>query len=200
MPRGNELVYGRYIKMIKLYYGKGECYLEDNSVIAGVQIEYFGKITIEDRTSDSFVISASNSTIIIFPIRKYQPLKELFSYVGEFKIKKVILAGLDGKRVSSSIIKDMDYSYLLNVKAEDLTTASKDINSQYVYRAKRSKTSVDKDIIQNLDTSKDKVKLYLKDGTQYNGKFHIHKNGKIMSGSTHTKDSVILKKQGINVS
>ena len=73
--------------MAKLYYGNGNCTIE-GSEIRGVEIRYRGAIEIEDKTSDSFVITHQNNGILIFPIGE-GTLNELFDYVGEFKIISV---------------------------------------------------------------------------------------------------------------
>ena len=64
--------------MAKLYYGGGNCSIE-GSEIRGVQIRYKGAIEIEDKTSDSIVISHQGNGILIFPIGE-GTLNELFDY------------------------------------------------------------------------------------------------------------------------
>ena len=53
---------------MKLYYGNGNCSIEEGSEIRGVQIRYRGAIEIEDKTSDSFVITHQKNGILVFPI------------------------------------------------------------------------------------------------------------------------------------
>ena len=51
--------------MNKIYYGKGNCSLEGDG-IAGLQINYFGKIQITDKTPPDCHIVAENNIILIF--------------------------------------------------------------------------------------------------------------------------------------
>ena len=99
--------------MAKLYYGNGNCSIESGgSEIRGVEIRYRGAIEIEDKTSDSFVITQQNSGILIFPIGE-GTLNDLFDYTGEFKILSVIVADNNAEKVSTSIHRMMDYTELI---------------------------------------------------------------------------------------
>ena len=101
--------------MAKLYYGNGSCTIE-GSDIRGVEIRYRGAIEIEDKTSDSFVISHQGNGILIFPIGE-GTLNELFDYNGEFRILSVIVADNNAAKVPTSIHRMMDYTELLETKA-----------------------------------------------------------------------------------
>ena len=57
--------------MAKLYYGNKNCSIE-GSDIRGVQIRYNGAIKIEDKTSDSFVITHQNNGILIYKLNTYK--------------------------------------------------------------------------------------------------------------------------------
>ena len=92
--------------MAKLYYGGGNCTIE-GSDIRGVEIRYKCAIEIEDKTSDSFVITQQKNGIMVFPIGK-GTLNDLFDYTGEFKIISVIVADINGEKVSTSINRVMD--------------------------------------------------------------------------------------------
>ena len=177
--------------MTTLYYGGGNCSIEGND-ISGVEINYRGAISIKDKTSDSYFISANDNKIIIFPIKKYSPLSDLFSYKGEIRIKSVIVADSQGERVSCNIKRVMDYSELLKTKAEDLDKKSEHIRSTYLYGSKIRKTKTEEHYIRGLSTYEDNAAFYLPDGEEYFGDFHIHPNGTAMSGATHTKASVVL--------
>ena len=175
--------------MAKLYYGNGNCEII-GSEIRGVQISYRGAIEIEDKTSDSFVITYQNNGILIFPVGD-GALNDLFDYTGEFKILSVIVADIDGKKVPTTIHKVMDYTELLNTKAEDMTTKSEDLSSTYVSGRKVAKTLLKQPYINNQHTSNLDTSLHLEDGTEYSGGyFHIHlSDNSAMTGKEHTEDS-----------
>ena len=73
--------------MAKLYYGDGNCSIESGESIRGVQIKYRGAIEIEDKTSDSFVITHQKNGILIFPIGE-GTLDDLFDYIHSNKGKR----------------------------------------------------------------------------------------------------------------
>ena len=178
--------------MATLYYGNGEVNIE-GSGIRGVEIRYKGSITIEDKTSPSFAIAHQNNGILIFPIGEGS-VNELFSYNGELNIISVIVADMNGEKVSTTIKRVMDYSELLGTNAEDMTNLSENLSVGHTSGYKPAKTTLNQPIIPNLHTSVhlgDKYgRLYNQDGTEYKGKFHIHlDNGMAMTGSEHGDDS-----------
>ena len=173
--------------MAKLYYGDGKCSIE--GTVRGVHIKYKGAIEIDDKTSDSFVIVHQNNGIMIFPIGK-GTLGELFEYVGEFKVTSVQSANEQGEKESTTIHRVMDYSELLTGNSEDMTTKSEDLSSMHLSGVVVSKTTLKRKNLNNLNTSDNSLELYYKDGTQYNGSFHIHlSDNSAMTGMKHTGDS-----------
>ena len=176
--------------MAKLYYGNGSCTIESGgSEIRGVEIRYRGAIEIEDKTSDSFVIAHQNNGILVFPIGE-GTLNDLFDYTGELKIISVIVADNNGKKVPTTIHRVMDYTELLNTKSEDMTTKSEDLSATHISGRKVAKTLLNQPYINNLNTSTHNSELYFKDGTKYDGYFHIHlADNAAMTGNEHTEDS-----------
>ena len=174
--------------MAKLYYGSANCSIE-GSDIRGVQIKYRGAIEIKDKTSDSFVITHQKNGILIFPIGE-GVLNDLFDYTGEFKITSVIVADINGRKVHTSIHRVMDYTELLNTKAEDMTTKSEDLSVTHVSGRRVAKTTLDKPNLNHQHTSEHNTELHLKDGTKYEGYYHIHlADSSAMTGREHTEDS-----------
>ena len=172
---------------MKLYYGNGSCTIEGSA--RGVEIRYRGAIVIEDKTSDSFVIAHQNNGILIFPIGE-GTLKELFDYVGEFKITSFIAINNNAEKVSTTIHRVMDYTELLNTNSEDMTINSEDLSSTYVYGKKVAKTILKKPHVNDLNTSDNNAELYFKNGDKYDGYFHIHlADNAVMTGSEHTEES-----------
>ena len=175
-----------------LYYGNGECTIEGTE-IRGVQIEIDSiDLKIEKTTSDNFHLISNESRIIIFPFGEGF-LNDLFLYSGTLKIKAVIAVNSSGERVPCSAKRVMDYSELLNSKAEDLTVFSENLRSEYY--VKREIIEDKNPIIKNLQA---RGEYYLIDGTPYRGYFHIHLNTTAaMTGATHTIESKNLyTKQG----
>ena len=174
--------------MAKLYYGNGSCTIE-GSEIRGVEIRYRGAIEINDKTSDSFAITAQKDGITVFPLRE-GTLNNLFNYVGEFKIVSVKAVDSNGDNVPTTIHRVMDYTELLNTKAEDMTTKSEDLSATHISGRRVSRTTLKQPYIPNLNTSKDNTELYLQDGTRYEGDYHLHlADNAAMTGKEHTEDS-----------
>jgi len=174
--------------MAKLYYGSGSTTIQ-GSDIRGVEIRYRGAIEIEDKTSDSFVITYQRQGIMIFPIGE-GTLSDLFDYTGEFRITSVTVADSDAKKVRTTIHRVMDYVELLNTNAEDMTTKSEDLSSTYVSGRKVGKTLLKQPNLNNQHTSNHNTELYLSGGRLYQGYFHIHlADNSAMTGREHTEDS-----------
>lgn len=184
--------------MNRLIYGNGNCSISSNEDIRGVEIRYTGIVSITDKTPEGFNILISKSKILIFPLGE-GTLTELFDYQGEFRVISVLVADKDAKQVPTSIKRVMDYAELLDTKAEDMTTNSEKLNATYRYANKVKKTSIDVKIIPNLNTNNYTLTLFMEDGSEYTGKFHIHKaDNRIMSGEKHSEASeeLFYKKQG----
>ena len=178
---------------MKLYYGNGNCTIEDGAENIGIVITYKGAIEINDLTPDGYAIAAGNNKIIIFFYKETGiVLGDLFSYIGTLNILKVEISGVDGI-IRATIHKVMDYSELLNAKAEDMTTISEDLSAGYTSHRKIAKTVLKQKIIPNLHTS-DGALYYLPDDTVYSGDYHIHlTDNTVMTGGEHTDDSILLK-------
>jgi hypothetical protein len=174
--------------MAKLYYGSGSTTIE-GSDIRGVEIRYRGAIKVEDKTSDSFVITHQKNGIMIFPIGE-GTLSELFDYTGEFRITSVTVADSDAKKVPTTIHRVMDYVELINTKAEDMTTKSEDLSATYISGNKVAKTLLKQPNLNNQHTSNYNTELYLEDGNLWQGWYHIHlSDNSAMTGKEHTEDS-----------
>lgn len=174
--------------MSKLYYGNGTCTIEGSNVM-GLEINYNGNITIDDKTPTGFALMAGDSKILIFPVGEGF-LNELFDYEGEMKIVSARVVDNLGKIIPTTIHRVMDYSELLTSNAEDLTVNSEDLNSTYHYGRKPTKTTIVHKIISNRHTSNNRSTLYLDNGELYNGYFHVHLiDGAAMTGAEHSDDS-----------
>tara|TARA_R110000824_G_scaffold7445_3_gene33307 strand:+ start:713 stop:1387 length:675 start_codon:yes stop_codon:yes gene_type:complete len=174
--------------MAKLYYGSGNVSIEGTNIVC-IIIKYRGAIIVDDKTSTSFAITHQGNSITVFQLGE-GVLNELFDYQGEFKIISVSVANSSAEIVPTTIHKVMDYAELLNTNAEDMTTNSEDLKATHVSGKKVSKTTLRQPYIPNRHTSRHNGELYLKDGTLYEGDFHIHlNNGSTMTGGEHTISS-----------
>ena len=175
--------------MAKLYYGRGKCTIGEGSDIRGIQLSFRGAIEIEDKTSDSFVITHQKNGIMIFPIGE-GTLNELFDYTGEFRITSVTVADSDAKKVPTTIHRVMDYVELMNTNAEDITTKTEDLSATYTHGSKVAKTLLKQPNLNNQHTSNYNAELYLEDGTRYKGYYHLHlADNSAMTGKEHSEDS-----------
>ena len=185
--------------MAKLYYGSGNCSIDgEGTEIMGVEIRYSGAISIIDKTPEHFTIMTGADGILIFPITNMNMefstfLSNLFDYEGRFEIKSILVAGIGGVRVQTSINRVMDYAELIDTNAEDMDIVSEDMSAGYISgKRKITKTVIDKSTIDRLHTNDYDITLFNEDGDVYNGEFHVHKNGTAMSGAIHTEESQVL--------
>ena len=181
------------VLMDKLYYGSGNCSTDATGVV-GIELRYRGAIEITDKTSDNYNIIANDRKIIIFPLGAVEPLGELFEYTGDINIISVIASDPDGNKVNVAIKKVFDYPELIRSNPEDMTEiTSENMKAGYQHKSRVSKTILDKKTIINQHS---KGGLYLKDGSEYTGAYHIHKESlKSMTGAKHTEHSEDLYTQ-----
>lgn len=126
--------------MAKLYYGGGDCTVEGN--VSSLVIYYRGNILIESKLPNGYEIKLESGKLNINTSSRIQNLNELFNYLGEFRVLSVTATNLDGNRESVSIKRVMDYSELLDTKAEDLTVKSENLKVTYKHGRKYRKTRV----------------------------------------------------------
>ena len=172
--------------MAKLYYGNGDCSIEGDN-IRGVQIFFSGTIHVGAKVPTGYELIMANNQIIIFPLNPTESLSTLFTYRGNLKIKSVIVADNNAKKIPTTIKKVMDYSELLESNAEDITVKSENLNSGYKVGKNVLKSATSSDNINNLHTDDQQGNLYLESGDVYEGSFHIHtKDTGAMTGALHT--------------
>tara|TARA_R100001594_G_scaffold146712_1_gene198520 strand:- start:3779 stop:4327 length:549 start_codon:yes stop_codon:yes gene_type:complete len=173
-------------------YGDGKCSI-DSSNIRALDIYHNSKIEIFDKTPSNFLLRANNKRIIIAPIGLGGNLSELFEYYGEFKIKTATGCTAEGSVVIMEFEKNTDRVDLVLTKVEDISRTMLDMNVGDVSRKRISETIVKNNIIENLSTGDIPTTFYLKNGEEYNGEIHMHPNGRVMTGATHTRESELLR-------
>ena len=192
--------------MATLFYGNGEVSIEGGEAIRGVQINYSGAIAITQTANNNYTTIANNDKIIIFPIAPVSGsendtncspvgqgyLNKLFTYTGEFKVHYVLAADSNGEKIVPAVKKVMDYSELLDSNSETIDIKSENISVGHISNSKVASTTVNRNMKDNLQTN-DKIVYYLKDGSEYKGKYHIHlADSGVMTGAVHTKNSLDL--------
>ena len=178
--------------MAKIFYGNGECEIQGEDITYCELIVKY-PIQIDDKSPDGFIIKAKNNKIIIakFFKDKDNQLKEMFNYVGELNIVRAAVINKNGDIEHPVIKRVMDYTELLNTKAEDMTTLSENLKSTHVHGGRISKMKLMQPYLENLATEHEHY--YLQDGSTYSGSFHIHhEDGRYMTGRTHTEESLDL--------
>ena len=178
---------------LKLYYGNGTVGVE-GSEVNSVRIRYRGAIEIDDKTPEGYHIRANNNKITIMRYNHYEKplaLKELFNYVGEFKITSVSASNSTSGRVYCTIRRTLDYSELINSTSETMTIKSEDMSAGYTHSKRIPKTILKQPYIENVNTSDNMgLILFLEDGSEYSGYFHIHIDDNVyMTGKTHDENS-----------
>ena len=172
--------------MVKIYYNDGECTIEGSPKIRGVQLKYKGSIKVEKTAGDNFVLMHKNNGILIFPLGEGY-LNKLFIYNGTMKIISAIASDDLGEVIICSIKKTIDYSELLNSTSETMTLPSEKMSSDINSTREINETP---QIIENLHTRDKSTPSYLKDGSVYEGYFHIHLNdASSMTGAVHDENS-----------
>ena len=178
--------------MAYLYYGNGSCSIDTDAIV--ILITYRGAVEIQDKTPDSFAITAKDDKILIFKhINVPTNLNDLFTYNGEFRIINATASDSSANIIPVTIKPVMDYAELLSTNAEDMTTNSEDLKVTRITRSRVSKTTVDKKTINNLQTKDTKREHYLESGELYEGAYHLHiDTAMIMTGAAHTIKSKSL--------
>ena len=126
--------------MATLYYGGGDCTVEGN--VGSLIIGYRGAIVVKDKLPNNYTITLEVGKLIIDSSAKLQSLNELFKYAGEFKISSATGKDIEGEKIYLTIKRVMDYSELLNTKAEELTVKSEDLKVTYLHRRTFRRTRI----------------------------------------------------------
>jgi len=174
-----------------IYYGNKEVRIDDKN-IAGLEIRYRGSIEYTDTTPEGFGVMASKNMIVVFPFGSKAELVELFTYRGDFKILSCKGATWAGEYKRIAVKNEADYSVSrLAGDVEDMTLPVDKMRTPSTGKVKKTKAL--KPALENLHTATHKATLYLKDGTEYTGDFHIHlETNQAMSGAVHDDNSVNL--------
>ena len=113
----------------KLWYGNGELRLESNGAVAGVEITFRGKPTINWDLPACWTASMGSRKAILYSMDT-EPLPEILgSYTGYLRVLSVLVANWDAEKVPTTInIENVHLSEQLKILSEDLTKKSEDLN------------------------------------------------------------------------
>ena len=183
----------------KLYFGDGECYIEDGERnIKAILINFSGTVEIEDKTSDDFILKMTNSKILIVPIGFNSTLGELFTYRGTLDIWKVQAWNIKEK-IPIGLVRLTSYAEFLDSNADDLDLMPEELDISKSTRGILPKKTrkINNKTINNLRTVSG---FYLKDNTPYVGFYHVHiDTGVAMTGAEHSQESKDLYKYIKNI-
>ena len=97
----------------KLYEGystiicnDGECSIQSNVDILGIEIDFVGTADITPTLPDGWIVQGNKNKMLLIGLQGL-PIKnqKLFTYEGSFTIKKVIVANNEAKRIICNIEK-----------------------------------------------------------------------------------------------
>ena len=97
----------------KLYEGystiicnEGECSIESNVDILGIEIDFVGIADITPTLPDGWIMQGNKNKMLLIGLQGL-PIKnqKLFTYEGSFTVKKVIVANNEAKRIVCNIEK-----------------------------------------------------------------------------------------------
>jgi len=105
----------KYKKLINEHFAKisaydGECFLDTDTDVMGIQIHFAGKAVITPTLPDGWVMQGNNNIMLMFALQNVPIQKQLlFTYKGEVKISKCIISDSEGLKLNGYI--ERDYAY-----------------------------------------------------------------------------------------
>ena len=172
----------------KISYYDGNVYFEADGNPYAIDIIYKGKINAESMLPNGFLIQEKNNRILILRMSHAQMPELLFTYTGEFRIRKADLY-TENSRINASLDTNLHYPNRLSDNWVQLNSTWGEYSDEYAYGDPLNKKRTDI-VTNNIESTSGA--LVLKDGTPYLGGVHFHSEGYFMTGSHHTKDSVRL--------
>ena len=103
MRENKHKLYDGYSKII---CNGGECSIESNVDILGIEIDFIGTADITPTLPDGWIMQGNKNKMLLIALQGL-PVKnqKLFTYEGTFTIKKVIVANNEAKRIICNIEK-----------------------------------------------------------------------------------------------
>ena len=186
-----------------LTYYDGNVYLKTDGNPLAVEIDYKGLFNGESSLPNGFILTGNKGKILIIRMVDQQFPESLFSYLGEFSPKKVVLYQKDFKLTGKIDTPDYRWAYMSK------STNNWNLETSYWQSFRQTSTGNFDD---NVPIGKNKTNiitnniksvsgnLVTRDGKPYYGDVHYHSAGYFMTGGTHSEDSVRLyRKNGIRI-
>ena len=169
----------------------GECYLETDTPLSGLQIKFRGRAIITSTLPENWVVRAKKKQIIIFNINGQEIGSTLlFSYEGNITLKSVIGCDKDSERISGEVQIDKqtwDNPWNFNENTSKWNDLKQNTNTT---NKKSIRTIANVPVDRGFKTDGGE---YLLNGKNYIGKYHIQKDiGIAMTVSNYTHTSKIL--------
>jgi hypothetical protein len=102
---GSDLARGTVPSYIDISYDNSSVYVESDGKVAGLQIEYNGKLDIHEKYVPSdWNINYNDNTILIFSLQGTDLIEsKLFNYIGDITIESVVGVGWDGLEMTANL-------------------------------------------------------------------------------------------------
>ena len=88
----------------KIICNNGSCSIESNVDILGIEIDFKGRASITPTLPDGWIMQGNKNKMLLIGLQGVAiKNQELFTYKGSIKLKKVIVANKDAKRIICNI-------------------------------------------------------------------------------------------------
>ena len=120
---------------------QGECNLDSEVDIMGIQIHFKGKVEITPQLPEGWILQGNNNKMIMFALSGVPIQKQiLFTYNGEFDIRDLIISDKNATKITCKIIRNK----------VDWDTQGEGFASEYIYwddmKIKKSEDKIKKTI------------------------------------------------------
>tara|TARA_Y100000356_G_scaffold14313_1_gene10201 strand:- start:598 stop:1173 length:576 start_codon:yes stop_codon:yes gene_type:complete len=116
--------YNKLEQTITISCDNGECYIDSQIPVSGIEIDFKGKVEITPQLPENFILQGNNSKILIFSLQGLTLSSGLiFTYRGSIKILNFIACNEKGERLQETFKKgNLSWDTLnFNNDQEDLT-------------------------------------------------------------------------------
>ena len=172
-------------------YGNGEVLFDGHA--NSFELRYKGSIKITNSPDNLFILADKNTIKGIMLDGTDLP-QELFRYRGELRLLSCKSTKNDIKERERITLQGVDYWELDREKWEDDGSLWGTRNGTYLIGSKQRFNKHNIVVNRNIKTQYEGQFLYSDNSpVPANELIHIHADGVVMSGGSHTKDSVLLK-------
>tara|TARA_R100000734_G_C3277915_1_gene72259 strand:- start:54 stop:632 length:579 start_codon:yes stop_codon:yes gene_type:complete len=151
-------------KFASIICNDGECYLESEIGVAGIEISFTGKVQITPTLPEEFIMQGNNNKILIFSLQNNLLHSSLlFTYQGNIKITNLIVCNERGERLQE-IFQKKDTSWdtlTYNVDIENIKWGEQKDNTKKgnVFQTKYNLPDYNLPKVDKTKTNVDKTKI-----------------------------------------